>query len=347
MAAKSKKLTEEEFIAAYNAFHPVMQKRLFAKLKNPFGSQKLTIESFIEDLRDKRFRKGVACPYCSSEKVVRNGTKKGRQTYKCSACCRYFSDHTHTPLRGTHYPDLWPMFMEDMIKGESIRESAKRLGVADSTIFNWRHKILNALQRMGLNEFEGLLEVDETFFRYSEKGNKNVTGRKPHKRGERSKMRGISREKVCVLVSRDRDKETHARIACMGQISKLKAKTLLDPYIQTVSTLCSDANKAWEAFAKDSEKKHVVLNASQKERVKNIYHIQNVNAFHSRLKDWMRRFKGVASKFLDNYLTWFRFLDAHSKQAKSAKILELFLTACLPISPDRYFEIKNTEFILP
>ncbi|SEA84417.1 Transposase [Desulfuromusa kysingii] len=136
-------LTEEEFLAAFKALHPVTQKRILAKLRNPFGSEKLAVDSFIEDLRDKRFRKGGACPHCASEQVVRNGTNKGRQTYRCSACLRYFSDLTHTPLRGTHYPELWPEFMEDMVKGKSIRETAKRHGVATSTIFAWRHKVLN------------------------------------------------------------------------------------------------------------------------------------------------------------------------------------------------------------
>jgi hypothetical protein len=60
-----------------------------------------------------------------------------------------------------------------------------------------------------------------------------------------------------------------------------------------------------------------------------------VNAFHSRLKNWMERFKGVATKYLDNYLTWFRFFDARANEAMTAKRLELLLTACLPISPDR------------
>ena len=40
-----------------------------------------------------------------------------------------------------------------------------------------------------------------------------------------------------------------------------------------------------------------------------VYHIQNVNAFDSRLKNWMRRFHGVATKYLDSYLGWFRTLD--------------------------------------
>lgn len=39
------------------------------------------------------------------------------------------------------------------------------------------------------------------------------------------------------------------------------------------------------------------------------YHIQNVNALHSRIKGWMRPFRGVATKNLPAYLAWFRFFD--------------------------------------
>jgi hypothetical protein len=33
-----------------------------------------------------------------------------------------------------------------------------------------------------------------------------------------------------------------------------------------------------------------------------IYHIQHINAFHSKLKKWMDRFNGVATKYLANYI---------------------------------------------
>lgn len=42
---------------------------------------------------------------------------------------------------------------------------------------------------------------------------------------------------------------------------------------------------------------------------KGIYHIQHVNNFHNRLKTWMDRFQGVVTKYLDNYLYWFRWLE--------------------------------------
>ena len=40
-----------------------------------------------------------------------------------------------------------------------------------------------------------------------------------------------------------------------------------------------------------------------------VWHVQNVNAYHSRLKGWMGRFHGVATKYLHNYLGWRRLLD--------------------------------------
>jgi hypothetical protein len=39
------------------------------------------------------------------------------------------------------------------------------------------------------------------------------------------------------------------------------------------------------------------------------FHIQNVNAYHSRLKVWIVRFHGIATKYLVNYLGWRRMLE--------------------------------------
>ena len=42
-------------------------------------------------------------------------------------------------------------------------------------------------------------------------------------------------------------------------------------------------------------------------------HINNVNAYHSRLKAWLRRFHGVATRNLPNYLGWRRALEAFAE----------------------------------
>ena len=43
-------------------------------------------------------------------------------------------------------------------------------------------------------------------------------------------------------------------------------------------------------------------------------HINNVNAYHSRLKQWLVPFKGVATNNLPNYLGWRRALEAWGDQ---------------------------------
>lgn len=45
-------------------------------------------------------------------------------------------------------------------------------------------------------------------------------------------------------------------------------------------------------------------------RVRGVYHIQDVNAYHQRFKDWLRRFRGVATKYLGHYAAWHAAMDA-------------------------------------
>ena len=56
---------------------------------------------------------------------------------------------------------------------------------------------------------------------------------------------------------------------------------------------------------------HEAVNLSAGVRVNGAIHVQNVNAYHGRLKQWLHRFHGVATGYLDNYLCWFRALDSH------------------------------------
>lgn len=40
-----------------------------------------------------------------------------------------------------------------------------------------------------------------------------------------------------------------------------------------------------------------------------LYHIQHINVLHINLKKWMNRFNGVATKYLNNYIKWFKWLQ--------------------------------------
>lgn len=43
--------------------------------------------------------------------------------------------------------------------------------------FYWRHKLLSALKQLDFEKFEGIVEVDETYFLYSQKGQRGISER--------------------------------------------------------------------------------------------------------------------------------------------------------------------------
>ncbi|WP_245569043.1 IS1595 family transposase, partial [Desulfobacter curvatus] len=70
-----------------------------------------------------------------------------------------------------------------------------------------------------------------------------------------------------------------------------------------------DGHTAYQTFCDAENFSHEVVNLSKGGRVKGAFHLQNVNAYHSRFKGWLHRFHGVATKYLQNYLGWRRSLE--------------------------------------
>ena len=85
--------------------------------------------------------------------------------------------------------------------------------------------------------------------------------------------------------------------------------TALTPILSLDAILCTDGSRTLAGAAKALGVEHHAVNLSAGVRVIGPYHVQNVNAYDSRLKEWLRRFHGVATKYLDSYLAWFRAID--------------------------------------
>ena len=71
--------------------------------------------------------------------------------------------------------------------------------------------MLDILKKLEDDSLSGIVEADDTFFLYSQKGSKNID-RKTRKRGGKSKKRGVSSDQVCVVVARDRTNHTLSNI---------------------------------------------------------------------------------------------------------------------------------------
>jgi transposase-like protein len=252
------------------------------------------------------------CPHCHCDQIKRHGKMGIMQRYRCKSCGKTFNAATKTPLAGLHYKDKWLEYLKCMIEGRVLRESARICGIDLKTSFHWRHRFLQLPAQLKAASLQGIVEVDETLFRHSEKGSKHLT-RPARKRGGKASKPGRSKEDwVPVLTARDRGKHTYEKIlpsVCAQEINHaLKGKIAKD------SVLCSDGLRSYIKVADEQKLIHKQLNVSAGIRViDKVFHIQNVNAYHHRLKDWLARFHGVATRYLENYLGWFRFLDAQKK----------------------------------
>lgn len=131
--------------------------------------------------------------------------------------------------------------------------------------------------------------------------------------------RGLSAEHVAVLIARDRNKVTTDHI--LPDRSTRSLADVLDSVIAKSAIFVSDAAPAFCAFANAAKLPHVSLNLSAGERTWGDYHIQNVNNYDSRLKTWMRRFNGVATKYLDSYLGWHRTNDRDGSTLSARSML--------------------------
>jgi transposase-like protein len=265
------------------------------------------------------------CPHCASRQVVRNGSADGLQRYKCRACSRTFNALTGTPLAGLHMRGKWLDQAAALRGGLSLNQVTERLDIAQSTAFRWRHRFLALPKTVQAQTLTGIAEADETYFLRSFKGSHGLA-RQARRRGGRASMRGTSKEHTPVLIARDRSGATANLI--LGSTTAADIGAALKPILPEDTILCTDGSSALAAAARDLGVEHHAINVTAGRRVDGAWHVQNVNAFGSRLRDWLRRFKGVATKYLANYLGWFRALDRSPGFAPSpASLLVLAVKA--------------------
>lgn len=74
-----------------------------------------------------------------------------------------------------------------------------------------------------------------------------------------------------------------------------------------------------------------------------IYHIQQINSLHSNLKRWMSRFNGVATKYLDSYLKWHKWMNIFTTEKEVVRIKNLIVHSNIAHSYTMVKEFKPRE----
>jgi len=255
---------------------------------------------------------GRCCPRCGHERCYRHGVANDLQRYRCCACGRTFNDLTGTPLARLRLKAKWLTYSQVLLDSLPVRKAADRVGVHRTTAFRWRHRFLRWSKLDRPAALNGIVEADETFLLESQKGSRTLD-RPARRHGGHAARRGISRELDCILVARDREGRTVDAVTGRGALTAAQLERDLLPKLDPRALLVSDSHRAYRAFARQHNIAHAAVNLRAGVRVRHLgnraIHVQNVNAYHQRFKAWILGFRGVASRYLPNYLGWRWALD--------------------------------------
>ena len=248
------------------------------------------------------------CMHCRAPQCYRHGLHRGLQRYRCRSCGKTFTALTGTPLARLRHRAKWLDYLGAMLDSKSVRASAKVVSVHRNTSFRWRHRFLHLSKHDRPEGLRGIAEADELFLLESQKGARQLT-RPARKRGGVASRRGISREHDCVLVARDREGRTFDFVPGRGAVTAAQLHQHLLPLLDASVLLVTDSHGAYRVFASEAGITHEAVNLRRGERVRGAVHVQNVNGYHRRFRQWLARFNGVASRYLPNYIGWRWALD--------------------------------------
>lgn len=310
------------------------------------------------------------CPHCGAKaslgNIVKSGMHRGAQRYRCKACGSKFVSTTGTTFARTKKDaDTWRKFISLTISGASLKECAVACGICYQTAFTWRHKVLNVFSvNQESTKMTGRVEVDDMFFPVSFKGNhiKGYFGKRdrplgsptviPRKKALRrgSDNRSNVNARACVLcMVQNQNRGFFAAVPGLGaansamlnatigkHVDKERAYIYSDNHKNNITFL--EANKyTYRTFASNtSDNPH-----DHKPEIDGDEHIQNVNAMHTGIRRFMKKYMGVSTKYLSNYVSlyvWLRNIAVIKQRTPTDEV-----TATRASASDCYISRKEIE----
>ena len=231
-----------------------------------------------------------------------------------------------------------------------IKKIAKEIGISIQTSFDWRHKILSSLSDFAPQTLSGIVECDELELELalSNKGDRHLV-RKPRKRGTDFKRNEPSKEVtvVQVVTAVQRNGERYLRAVESKRLSSEEISIALDGKLADQTTLITDKHPSYRLFAREnpSIKHRSVLAKEHVSKEDSNIHLQHVNSIHSQLRTFLLPFKGVSSKYLQNYLSWFAY--AHKLSGTKTTIKQWFIAILAsPQAYDLFLLFKDNAVII-
>jgi transposase-like protein len=260
-------------------------------------------EEIKKEVEKEEEQEVPTCPNCESENVVRNGKKKGRQRYLCRTCKKsYGKSKGSVQYKSQSGEAVWRQVIRDTINGVSIDETAESLSMHHATIFNMRHKILYGIEESQSTspvKLSGVCEADETYILENYKGAKlpDDFWRKPRKHGAKAEKPGLSNEYICICAAVERGGKSMSTAIGRSQPGSEDIAGVFKDKISGDALVLCDGAKSYSILEKNGT--CAVLNVNDDDD--GFKKINNVNGYHSYIKERNRNARGFSTKYINRY----------------------------------------------
>lgn len=317
--------------------------------------------AFNEETSPETFCEALRCPRCRSQSLIKHGSSDSNNPrYKCQVCQKTFSASTNT-LSSHSVQDVgvWTVYIKGLLQGETYESLAKACGISTTTVRNWRLKVFVALESLVKDvKLSGLVFADDTRIPYNFKGRHGddfISPRKAHSRGGQTTMKNHLKNEICVLCAIDANRNSFSRCIGFGNTSgKRLSNGFADKLdVDENTVLITDGAQAFSRTVKDygiPQWERRVTKIVNGKRFPNTahgkMHIQIINNYHKRLKEFMVRYHGVASRFLPGYLLLFDYKENHKHMTEAEQVKEI-LEAMASITENYTLEDLERKFSIP
>ncbi|MGL4848270.1 MAG: transposase [Clostridium sp.] len=222
------------------------------------------------------------CPHCEGDEFKRYGFYKGNQRYKCKKCNRIFTIRTDSFYHcSKKFEGNVKIYIRLMYEGKTLREIARAMEITVVTAFLWRHKIMKVLHDSNENN---LLVGSCEGFDYITRGNlKGVKGGSPFK------------GRVQIIIAFDDKNRGRANIITKEVVGLRITKEKMLRMLHKDASIFIGYNNFMRIAGEQINKGKKNEN---KERHKNKLVI-------IRIHRWINKFRGVSTKYVEKYLSWF------------------------------------------
>ncbi|MPM05638.1 hypothetical protein SDC9_51928 [bioreactor metagenome] len=249
-----------------------------------------------------RTKPKINCPFCNSPDFSLNGySPSGKERFLCKSCNHSFAITTGTPIHAIKKPEKFLKYFNIMSCGyKPLKNMAEETGISLSAAFEWRHKILCAMESMNEN-YVGITDFRQSEMPFSRKGLKNTEEINENKQFITN-----------VLAVADYRNHNEITVLSVGKLKMADFPDEIQHKLFTQAIVLAPWHKVVSDFFRAGKSSYTLF---RPEKPYNRFDVRNADKLHDAMNTYIKqRMKGVSTKYLQTYSAWVERIAGFNKR---------------------------------